>query len=223
MKVALFDFDGTLYPYETFNVLIKKLKNHPDYRKNYKQFMRKFIGIYIAYKLKIVSKLSMQNKAMELYMASFKGLNQNEIERFFKQVADDMSGDLRGSLMDRVRMLKEKNYYTMLISGAYVPLLNALFENTLFDHIVGTEVHYSSGVYHPKTALTRVHADRKIEVIKTHFKNNEVDWQSSLAFSDSYSDVKMLQMVGHPVAVVPDSQLLSVARENNWEIYQDSQ
>ncbi len=45
-----------------------------------------------------------------------------------------------------------------------------------------------------------------------------IDLARSYAYSDSYTDLPMLEAVGHPVAVNPDRVLARVARERGWEI-----
>ena len=40
MRVAIFDFDGTIYAEETFTLLMKHLKEHPIYHSSYKRFYR---------------------------------------------------------------------------------------------------------------------------------------------------------------------------------------
>jgi HAD superfamily hydrolase (TIGR01490 family) len=45
-----------------------------------------------------------------------------------------------------------------------------------------------------------------------------IDLGASFAYSDSYSDLPMLEMVGHPVAVNPDRLLSHLARERGWEV-----
>lgn len=221
MKVALFDFDGTLYPHETFTILIDRLKNHPKFKKNYKRFVRNFAPFYIGYKLKLVKKTKMQHKAMEFYIRSFKHDSKIEIEQFFNDVAKEMAGDLRDSLVRKIRQLQKDHYYIMLISGAFVPLLEAVFKGFNIDCIVGSEVHYKGDRLDFKPRFERVHADRKIDIIRNHFKGREIDWKSSEAYSDSYSDLKMLELVGRPVAVKPDPELFAVASKNNWVIHCD--
>src|SRR6202034_4385175 len=44
------------------------------------------------------------------------------------------------------------------------------------------------------------------------------DLAESYAYSDSESDLPMLEAVGHAVVVNPDSVLLATARERNWEV-----
>jgi HAD superfamily hydrolase (TIGR01490 family) len=45
-----------------------------------------------------------------------------------------------------------------------------------------------------------------------------IDLAASSAYSDSATDLPMLEAVGRPVAVNPDRALAKVARENGWEI-----
>ena len=45
-------------------------------------------------------------------------------------------------------------------------------------------------------------------------------WRRSSAYSDSATDLPMLEAVGHPVAVNPDRPLARLARERGWETRQ---
>jgi HAD superfamily hydrolase (TIGR01490 family) len=45
-----------------------------------------------------------------------------------------------------------------------------------------------------------------------------IDLADSYAYSDSYTDAPMLEVVGHPVAVNPDRPLARLAREREWEV-----
>lgn len=221
MKVALFDFDGTLYPHETFDILVEKIKEHPEYKPVYNKFIRSFAPIYIGYKLKLVPKLTMQNKALEKYIHSFKGIDKEDIESFFHEIADYMAQDMRPTLVEHLRKLKEDNYYIVLVSGAFTPLLEAIFKADSVDYIFGSVVHYNEGKLDHKKQFNRLHSGMKVKLLTDHFNNrgDTVDWENSLAFSDSYSDIKMLEMVGNPVVVQPDEKLLKIATKKNWQIY----
>ena len=221
MKVALFDFDGTLYPHETFETLRAHLKDHPKFKKTYKHFVRHFAPTYFGYKMKLVPKIKMQHRALESYVLSFKGYSKKDIDGFFADVAKSMSTELRTTLLEKIKELKDENYYVVLISGAFIPLLESLFKGVGFDYIVGSKIHYKGETLDYKSRFERVFADRKIDIIKEHFKNKEVDWKNSQAYSDSITDIKMLELVGQPVAVTPDNDLLSVAQDKNWKILTD--
>ncbi|MBC8249703.1 MAG: haloacid dehalogenase-like hydrolase, partial [Anaerolineales bacterium] len=50
----------------------------------------------------------------------------------------------------------------------------------------------------------------------------EVDLSQSFAYGDSIFDVPVLELVGNPVAVYPDSQLWDYASEKGWQILGES-
>ena len=58
----------------------------------------------------------------------------------------------------------------------------------------------------------------KAEIIRELADQQGIDLGASYAYSDSYTDVPMLETVGHPVAVNPDRLLLKTARERAWEV-----
>ncbi len=68
---------------------------------------------------------------------------------------------------------------------------------------------YAYGPY--KATAMREVADRE-----------DIDLEGSYAYSDSVTDVPMLEAVGHPRVVNPDQELEAVARERDWPILEFS-
>ncbi len=58
----------------------------------------------------------------------------------------------------------------------------------------------------------------KADAIVEQAARDGIDLAASYAYSDSYTDLPMLEVVGHPVAVNPDRVLSKVARERGWEV-----
>jgi HAD superfamily hydrolase (TIGR01490 family) len=58
----------------------------------------------------------------------------------------------------------------------------------------------------------------KAEAMRALAEHDGIDLDGSWAYSDSYTDVPMLEAVGRPVAVNPDRVLSKLARERGWEI-----
>ena len=61
-------------------------------------------------------------------------------------------------------------------------------------------------------------ATGKARAIEALAEREGIDLASSYAYSDSESDLPMLQLVGHPVAVNPDRELAQVARDHGWQV-----
>ena len=60
----------------------------------------------------------------------------------------------------------------------------------------------------------------KADLIREVAALDGVDLSRSYAYSDSYTDLPMLEVVGHPAVVNPDRVLLRVARERGWPVLQ---
>ena len=60
----------------------------------------------------------------------------------------------------------------------------------------------------------------KAEAMRHAAVLHDIDLEASYAYSDSATDLPMLEVVGHPVAVNPDRELARVARDRGWEVRQ---
>ncbi|MCE7885325.1 MAG: HAD-IB family hydrolase [Actinobacteria bacterium ATB1] len=58
----------------------------------------------------------------------------------------------------------------------------------------------------------------KAEAVAAEAKRAGIDLARSAAYSDSVSDIPMLELVGKPVAVNPDAELKALALERGWDI-----
>ena len=58
----------------------------------------------------------------------------------------------------------------------------------------------------------------KVEAINEIVERDGIDLENSYAYSDSSTDLPMMEMVGNPVAVNPEKELRKVAEEREWPI-----
>jgi len=62
------------------------------------------------------------------------------------------------------------------------------------------------------------YGDSKAVAIRRLAEQDGIDLDGSYAYSDSVTDLPMLETVGHPVAVNPDKELLRLARAREWDV-----
>lgn len=218
LKVAIFDFDGTLFPEETFTLMMKHLKEHPTYNKKYRAFMLKIIPAYAAYKMKIYPENKMKEFSMRSYISSFKEFPEPEIELFFSELGNTMIGHLNEVVVKRLEEHHEQGYYIMLVSGAFLPLLESVSKNLSVNCMIGTTIPFKNSFLDNDTPIYHINGHRKTDKIFSHLANEEIDWKNSYAYGDSFSDLNVLELVGNPVAVKPEAKLLAVATKRNWEV-----
>ena len=87
-----------------------------------------------------------------------------------------------------------------------------------FDGAVGSVAEVVDGHYTGRAGGPFTYREGKAEAIRDLAAREGIDLAASWAYSDSESDLPMLRLVGHAVAVNPDADLDRVAREEGWEV-----
>jgi HAD superfamily hydrolase (TIGR01490 family) len=209
MKVALFDFDGTIYKKETFSLLMNHLKTFDKQR--YQRFFMKIVPIYFGYKLKLVPERKMKGLLMERYARALHGFTEAEVDSYFGDIYQIMQGDLNQDVLGRMEQHRADGFLTLIVSGAFTPLLQQVAADYPVDTIIGTEIRGAGEFDH-------VHGERKVALVESYFRDKKVDWGASFAYGDSSTDLPILRLVGNPVAVCPDVKLRKQAVECGWKV-----
>jgi HAD superfamily hydrolase (TIGR01490 family) len=88
-----------------------------------------------------------------------------------------------------------------------------------FDGAIGSELsEVVDGVYTGRVTGLFAYNTGKADAIRQLAAREGIDLDQSYAYTDSVSDLPMLEAVGHPVAVNPDRALAAIARERGWEL-----
>src|SRR5699024_2199147 len=154
----------------------------------------------------------MKEKLMHHYVRALQTLSESEMKQFFQGIVDKMKGNFHTEINERIKTHQKDGYYTMIVSGAFTPLLEIVNQAYQMNALIGTNIPSANN------PLDHVHAERKTSLIKAFMKDHTINWTDSYAYGDSLSDLSVLELVGHPVAVAPDQELEHIAQQRNWEI-----
>lgn len=218
MRLAIFDFDGTLYKNETFNLFMDRMKEHPQYAARHKKFYASILFPYFSYKAKLYPEGKMKENLMKKYLNALSGLSEKEIITFFDEIALDMREGFNTEVVQRLQNHADNGDYTMIVSGAFTPVLQTVLADLPVDKIIGTDVPFKNDTFERNSTIYHIQAMRKKVVVQDLFRGKSIDWKNSYAYGDSYSDLAVLDLVGNPVAVSPDAKLREVAVAKKWEI-----
>ena len=105
-----------------------------------------------------------------------------------------------------------------IVTAASQEIAELLAHVLVFDGGIGARSEVRDGVYTGRPEGPFTYREGKAEAIRQVAVDQGYDLTDSWAYSDSESDLPMLRVVGHPVAVNPDTELARVAREEGWEI-----
>ena len=85
------------------------------------------------------------------------------------------------------------------------------------DHVIATRMVVEDGRYTGEIAFY-AYGEGKADAIRELAAERGYDLAACWAYSDSYTDRPMLELVGHPVAVNPDKALRRHAAEQGWRL-----
>ena len=116
----------------------------------------------------------------------------------------------------RVRAHRAAGHRTLLITGALDFIIEPI--RPLFDDIVCAfmEVRHGRLTGH-LTTLPPIGEARAL-LLADYADEHSLSLEESVAYADSASDLAMLEAVGFPVAVNPESRLSAIARRRGWHV-----
>jgi HAD superfamily hydrolase (TIGR01490 family) len=114
----------------------------------------------------------------------------------------------------RVRQHKALGHRTVLITGALDFVVEPF--RPLFDDIVSAELGVVDGAYDGRMTAVPPTGEARYQALVDHADLHGLDLGESVAYADSASDLPMLEAVGFPVAVNPETRLASIARKRGW-------
>ena len=153
----------------------------------------------------------------ELLFASFAGISE---DRMVLLAEDAFENVMKASLYPAAKGLVEKSrdagHDVVLVSGALTIVLEQVSKYLGAQEVIGNRLEFKAGIATGKLLKPVVAGPEKARLIREHAKEKGYDLAECFAFSDSYSDVPMLSVVGHPAAVNPDKRLALLAKAYSW-------
>jgi HAD superfamily hydrolase (TIGR01490 family) len=105
-----------------------------------------------------------------------------------------------------------------LVTATPVELAGIIAKRLRLTGALGTVAETRDGVYTGHLVGDVLHGESKARAVKVLAAKEGLDLSRCSAYSDSINDMPLLSLVGHPVAVNPDSALRAEAKERGWEV-----
>jgi len=122
-------------------------------------------------------------------------------------------------VVEVLRQHQAEGHQVILVSGAFEELLACLGERLGIQHVVGTRLELRNGRYSGRAIKPCFGPDKVVLLTELLDRTGlEVDFSQSFAYGDGIFDVSVLELVGNPVAVYPDSQLWDYASQKGWRV-----
>ncbi len=212
MRVAFFDMDRTLLTVNSGTLWVRFLRRRSEIGRW--RYLRA-LGWAVQYKLSV---LDMETLAERL-AADLEG---DAEEDMVAKCVYWYRTEIRGTIAPRARAAvaehRARGDRVLLLTSATPYIAEPLAETVGLDGVICSRLEVVDGRFTGRMVRPICYGAGKVAHAEAWAEQEGVDLAHSTFYSDSYTDLPMLERVGHPVAVNPDPRLARLARRRGWPI-----
>ncbi len=215
MRLALFDLDHTLIPFDSGTAWTRHLVARGALPADAERRHLEFCHQYVAGTLDI-------HAMHHALIAPLAGVDPDELRAWREEFAQAMASHLSPALRERVQRHRERGDLCAIVTATSRLVAEPFARALAIEHLVATEPVLVDG--RPSGAIAGRPCYREHKVTRVG------EWldrlgapplaacEESWFYSDSISDLALLQCVTHPVAVRPDPRLREQCRIAGWPV-----
>ena len=175
----------------------------------------KGIGAYLQYKVGLLD-IRSWTKTM---MLQFKGQRAVDLEAEARAwVAEAVVGTVYPEADRIVREHRERGHVVAIVSGATRFVAQPIAEHLGIEHLLYTRLEEEDGVFTGRVIEPICFEEGKIYWLQQFIEEHRIDLAKSWFYTDSITDVPLMDIVGHPVATNPDPLLYRTAVRRRWPV-----
>lgn len=106
----------------------------------------------------------------------------------------------------------------IVISSSGTEIVEPICARLGVDRAIGTQMAVGDDGRYTGEILFYAYGEGKAEAMRALADEFGYDLDTSFAYTDSHTDLPMLEIVGNPVAVNPDAELRRIAVEQDWPV-----
>ena len=156
-------------------------------------------------------------------LAAVKGAEQADLLALNETIIPQLLEKIRPESRSLIDMHHDAGRECWIVSASPIEMVDPLARALGMAGGIGTRSAVEDGRYTGELDGPFVYGAGKAEAIERIAAERGYDLRLSYSYSDSASDLPMMEMVGHPVAVNPDGPLENVANQRGWPIVEFAQ
>lgn len=173
----------------------------------------------------------------QAYYRAF-GAAEDQLERVKEELSNLIRGWSRQEVMDLVAETVEevvtpyvyaealalvdehrkRGHRVVVVSASPEEIVRPLCSHLGIEEVVATRSEVDEEGRYTGEIEFYAYGPAKADAIREMAAREGIDLSQSYAYSDSATDLPMLEAVGHPVVVNPDAALAAIAAERGWEV-----
>ena len=214
-RFAFYDFDGTLVSSNVvtqYAYFVRKLPSRP-------RAAAKMAKLIASLPLLVAIDLYSRRAFNVWFYREYRGMRRDWLLEMAEGLFDSV---IRPAIYPGAPALVERDrregFRTVLVTGSPDFALGPVVRHFGFDYLLANSLAFDAGVA-TGAILPPILAEReKVAAIRRLCAQSDVDTAQSRAYSDSISDLPMLEAVGRPAVVNPGRRLRRVAQRRGWPV-----
>ena len=209
---AFFDMDKTILSQNSATLFMRYRYQHGDLGN---VELLKGLGAYIQYKLGI---LDIRSWTQDM-MVQFRGQSEREIEEQAIAWVEEMVVETIYPEAKRlVREHADAGHVVAIVSGATRFVVRPIADCLGVEHMLYTRLEVEDGIFTGRVIEPICFEEGKIYWLQQFIEEQGIDLAKSHFYTDSITDLPLLDIVGHPVATNPDPMLYRTAVKRRWPV-----
>lgn len=159
--------------------------------------------------------------AMAASIRNLEGMHEEKLIRLGDKVSRKrLSAEIYPEVRAMIRAHQRKGHTVAIVSSATRYQIEPLAAKLGIAHILCTELEVVNGKFTGEMTGEPCYSDNKVVAVRDFARKRRISLKRSYFYSDGAEDVSLLDAVGHPVVINPDSKLAAVAKRNGWTHFQ---
>jgi HAD superfamily hydrolase (TIGR01490 family) len=212
---SFFDVDGTLVRTNLLHPTVFYLVNQPNPLRSLGSLARTVLG---GPRMALAEMID-RRRFNELLFAAYEGISRDRLlilaDEAFETV---LKRSLYPGAREMVQRCRTEGHEVVLVSGALDFLMDRFATYLGATGHISNRLEFKDGYATGKLLRPIVAGPEKARLVREWARDRGIDLADCFAYSDSYSDVPMLSVVGHPCVVNPDLRLTKLARTYAWPV-----
>jgi len=210
--VAFFDLDLTLLDVNTASLWIKREYREKNISRMFFLKSATWVGLY---QLGFARMEDVIEKAVLLV----EGLHEEEIrERTFRFWEEEVKMRFRAGASAAIQAHREAGHACVLLTSSSPYLSRPVAELLAFDGILCNRFEVIDGRFTGRAEKPLCYGEGKLVHANAWLQEHKLTLEQSAFYTDSFSDLPVLDAVGTPVCVHPDPRLRRQAERRGWAV-----
>jgi HAD superfamily hydrolase (TIGR01490 family) len=209
---AFFDVDRTLVACNTGRLFLRDLRRRGEI-----SFLRALRAMAWMAKYHL-SLIDLQEVAVSI-VAQMRGWSEREFaERCRRWVEDDVLPLLLPSGLRKIEKHRAEGHVLAILSSSPTYVTRPIAETLGIEEVLSTQFEVDAGQFTGRLVGPACVGQGKVHWAEDLGARRELDLAGSWFYTDSYTDLPMLERVGHRVIVNPDPRLRITAKRRGWPV-----